>query len=230
MVKKMGVDLPMKTKQIEQITQFLSAYPKEVVELSYVMGEDLASVHKSYRDLIHDRFEYFRQERLQYFNNEWKPKFIRDWTERGRLGDIANGKVVWSKSEKKFVQPSPGKEIEQRIESLQLWGQNAIAQIEQKKKLLLEPVDRDEIELLSSVDNAFNRLYRANAAITAHLNSLRKVQDVQDSILETLKIRDFKTKVDQIIVESSERAKKGLDEIEKADQKVDKMSDALQNP
>jgi hypothetical protein len=204
--------------------------PKEVVQLSAAMGEDLSAVHQSYRELVHDRFDRFRAERMDYLNNTWKPRFLGDWVQKGRLSDIAGGQVVWSKSERKFTAASQGQENEQKLQSLQLWAQNAIAKIEKKKKELLDPIDNDEKEILRTVDDSFSRLYRANAAITAHLNSLRKVQAVQDQALEALKVRDLRDKVNDMLIKSSEKARQGLEEVQKADQKVEKISEVLQAP
>lgn len=204
--------------------------PKEVVKLSYAMGEDLSAVHQSYRELVHDRFDRFRAERMDYLNNTWKPKFLQDWVQKGRLSDIAGGQVVWSKSERKFTAAVQGQENEQKLQSLQLWAQNAIAKIEKKKKELLDPIDSDEKELMRTVDDSFSRLYRANAAITAHLNSLRKVQEIQDQALEALKVRDLRDKVNDMLVKSSEKARQGLEEVQKVDQKVEKISEVLQAP
>lgn len=204
--------------------------PKEVVELSYTMGSDLAAVHKSYRDLVHDHFERFRAERIDYLNNTWKPAFIQDWTQKGRLVDIATGKTVWSRTTKQFVDPTSGKEAEQRLDSVQLWASNAIAQIQKKQKQLLDPLDKDEADMLRMVDDAFMRLDRANAAITAHLNSLRKVQEVQNEALSALKLKDLGDKINQALIDSSERAKTGLDEIQKADLKAERVSEILTTP
>lgn len=210
--------------------QGCASTPKEVVELSYRMGEDLAAVHKSYLDLVHERFDRFRAERLDYLNNTWKPAYIKDWTQRGRLADIAAGKAVWAKAERKFVDPTSGKESEQLHESVQVWARNAIAQIQKKQKELLDPLDKDEKDVRAMIDDSFGRLYQANAAITAHLNSLRKVQEVQDQALAGLKVKDVRDKVNQALIDTSERAKAGLEQIQKADQKVDRVSEILTTP
>ena len=204
--------------------------PKEMVELSYAMGEDLAAVHKSYRRLVHDRFEGFRAERIAYLNNQWWPIYLRDWTERGKLGDIAVGKTVWSMSERKFTAPTAGKESVEKFKSLQVWAGTAIHEIEKKKKTLMEPLDKDEQAMLTMIDEAFNRLYRANAAITAHLNSLRKVQEVQDQALQALRVKDLRDVIDKKLVEASDRARMGLDEIQKAEMKAERVVEEFQKP
>src|ERR1700686_4429571 len=160
-----------------------STVPKEVVELSYRMGEDISDVHKSYKKLITDHFETFRKERVRYLNEEWTPKYIRAWVKDGRLVDTAKGDVVWSVEKGDFAKPLAGKEEEGLLTTVGFWSTTAVQDIEGKKVELLTPLNKQEEQLLSWVDDAFNRLYRGNATITAPLNSLRKVQEVQDDAL-----------------------------------------------
>ncbi|MCX5795026.1 MAG: hypothetical protein NTY77_06000 [Elusimicrobia bacterium] len=206
-----------------------ASVPKEVVELSYAMGQDLDAVHRSYIALIHDRFERFRAERLRYFNERWKPTFVEAWIRDGRLTDIANGQVVWSGAEKKFVAPSGSQQKDQLLHSVQLWAVTAINGLDKKKRELMDPLDADEKSMIASVDDAFLRLSSANAAITAHLNSLRKVQEVQDEALQALKVKEIRDKLDQLIVTTSQNAQKGLEDVKTADQLLDKAQEEIQS-
>jgi hypothetical protein len=194
-----------------------STVPKEVVELSYRMGGDLAAVQKSYMRLIHDHFESIRAERIRYLNEEWTPKYIKTWVQDGLLRDVAKGDVVWSEKIGEFVKPIAGKEEEGLLETVGFWSLTAVKEIEGKKKDILEPLNQQEEQLSSWVSDAFNRLYRSNAAITAHLNSLRKVQEVQDEALTSLHLKDLRDKINDGLATASERAKDGLETIRKAD-------------
>lgn len=194
--------------------------PKEVVELSQAVGENLESVHKSYKELVLERYELLRAERLAYLNNSWTPAFLSEWTEKGKLVEVATGKAVWSSEERRFIEPSGVVSNELKLKIIDQWAKQAIFKIENKKKVLITPLENDEKELLNSIDNVFNQLYRANAAITAHLNSTRKVEEVQSQLLESLKVKDFQTKITKLIVEGSEKAAKSFEEIKKLDQKL----------
>lgn len=204
--------------------------PKEVVELSYVMGEDISTLHESFRKLIREKFEDYRKQRLEYLEKEWKPAYLKDFSERGRLADIGAGTIVWSKAERKFVTPDQGQEGTQRLQSVQVWATAAVAALEKKKQGLIAPIDADEAAILTSVDSAFSRLYRANAAITAHLNSTRKVDEIQDKALEALNIRTLRDTLDKALIESSRKAAAGLEEVKRADEKVAKISEVIQSP
>lgn len=205
-----------------------STVPKEVVELSYRMGEDLSALHKSYVKLVHDHFEMLREERMQYLNDEWTPMYIRAWTEDGRLLDVAKGEVVWSEKAGDFVKPIAGKEEESLLFTIRSWSLAAVEEIEAKKADLMNPLNTQEDQLLSWVNDAFNRLYRGNSAITAHLNSLRKVQEIQDDTLAALHLKDLRDKINNVLVTASDTAKKELETVRKADGLLQEAKKKLQ--
>lgn len=204
-----------------------STVPKEVVELSYRTGEDISAIHKSYIKLIHDYFESLREQRIRYLNEEWVPKYIKGWVNDGRLIDVARGDVVWSQEAGDFVKPVSGKSEEGLLTTVRFWSVTAVKEIEGKKAELLEPLNKQEDQLSSWVEDAFNRLYRSNAAITAHLNSLRKVQEVQDETLAALNLKDLRDKINNTLITASDKAKDGLEAIKKADGLEQQVKDKL---
>lgn len=208
------------------VTSGCSTVPKEVVELSYTLGQDIGAVRQIHIALIHDRFDRLRAQRLQYFDDVFKPKFIEGWIQSEHLVEIANGQLVWSKTEKKYVAPTAGQEKAQLLYTIQLWAKVALVKLDAKKKSLLDPIDSDEKAMIAQADEAFSRLERANATITAHLNSLRKVQEVQDEALKDLKVKDLRDKLDQMLIKTSESAQQGLDDIKKADGIINEAQDS----
>jgi hypothetical protein len=194
--------------------------PKEAVTLSYRMGEDLSAINKSYKDLVKQHFEFLRNERLRYLKDEWEPVFINKWVTNGRLMETAKGEVVWSSQTKSFTKPVPGEESIGLLSTIRFWAEGAMKQIEKKEKELLDPINKDEQTLLNSIDESFDQLYRANATITANLSSLRKEQDVQDEVLQSLKL-NFRSQINNSLSKASENAEKGLEEIRKADQVIE---------
>ena len=65
-----------------------ASVPKEVVELSYVMGEDLVEVHESYVDLIELHFDDPRAWTEDFLDTRWQPVYLRHFIERGDLVDL----------------------------------------------------------------------------------------------------------------------------------------------
>ncbi len=206
-----------------------ASVPKEVVQLSYQIGEDFSSIQVSYKKLVHDHFEMLREQRIQYLNNEWTPTYIRRWVEDGRLRDVVKGDIVWSEEKADFIKPFAGKEEDGLLNTVKFWSLAAVEDIESKKKELLEPLNKQEEQLTSWIDDAFNRLYRGNATITAHLNSLRKVQEVQDDALAALHMKDLSEKINTVLITASDKAKEGLEAVRKADGFVQETGKKIQS-
>lgn len=168
--------------------------PKEVVELSYTVGQDLEALHLSYRTLIEMHFDGLRAQPVDFLEKRWIPAFLQDFMQSGQLIQIARG------SDSMQVQ-----------EDVQAWVEVAIETIEEKKRELLDPIDKDEKELLESVDEAFARVIRANATITAHLNSIRKVQEIRDDALRALNLNELRDRIDEGLASASQKAEAALE-------------------
>lgn len=198
-----------------------ASVPSEVVELSYTVGQDVREIERSYDALITLKFDAMRQDRLNYLDNEWVPVYLDEFVETGRLVDVARGDVVWSESDETFVSPTTGLENRQLLDTVLVWSQTAIEEIEGKRAELIEPLDDQERLVRAEAAAAFDQILSANATVTAHLNSIKKVRDVQDQALGILDSRDRIAELNQKIIGISDWAEQSLEEIRKADQSLD---------
>jgi hypothetical protein len=146
--------------------------PREAAELSRRSGNDLTALHGSYRALVRAHFATLRRERLDYVETTWTPRFLEHWVREGRLTDIARGNLVWSEDRRAFVPPLPRDADAQLLASAGSWSRAAIRAITRKQADLVAPLDAQEAQLTGWVDEAFDRLGQANAALTAQLASL----------------------------------------------------------
>jgi len=133
---------------------------------------------------------------------------------------------VWSFEAKSFVAPTPGKEDVQLLATVREWSDQAISQVERKRRALLDPLDQEEKEIRKQVAEAFSRVIQGNAYVTAHLASIRHVQDEADGDLQALRIKDLRDSIDSTLIGASNKAAAGLDIVRKADGLVDKAADA----
>ncbi len=182
--------------------------PKEVVQLSYTVGQDIEAVHSSYKALIRTHFDGIRMQTTTFLETRWTPVYLADFIKNGDLVAMAKD-------------PDPVK----AFEGVSAWAEVAVEEIENKKKELLTPIDQDEHTLLANVDEAFARIIRANATITAHLNSIRKVQEVQDEVLKSLKLADLKGEINNRLIEASRKADAALSKLEGVKGKVDALKE-----
>lgn len=201
-----------------------SSVPKEVVELSYVMGEDLESMNVSYDKLIHSYFDNLRSQRRTYIDDVWYPRFLENWRDDGELVDIAKGKRIFSEKTNDLINTPPGTDPKDNLKTLNDWVNFALYAYEVKEEKLLKPLTDDEMKLRADVKQAFVQLTRANATITAHLNSLRKVQEVQNQVLKSLNVKDLRDKINATLIKTSSNAKDAFEKIKEADGKLDNLS------
>ncbi len=173
-----------------------ASVPKEVVKLSYTIGQDLNAVHSSYNELIHTYFDNLRIQTITFLEIRWIPAYLEDYIQTGELVKIARD------SDPTLV-----------LEGVQDWVEFAMENIETKKRELIDPINSDEVALLKIVNEAFSNLIRANAIITAHLNSLRKIQEVQDDALKAMNLKELRDKINKALIGASDRAKKALEEL-----------------
>ena len=204
-------NIKSKYKIIVFIVTFIScaSIPKEVVELSYTVGKDLNAIHESYKILIKKHFDGLRSQANNFLNDRWVPKYLEYFIEDGGLRESVHDSI-------------PEEEI---LENVQVWAEVAIEEIDLKRSELIDPINEVEKALLDSVDTAFSRILNANAVITAHLNSIRKVKEVQNEALRALGLEKIRDNINEELIKSSERAQKALEELKKAEGIIDEANE-----
>lgn len=170
-----------------------ASVPPEVVELSYAVGRDTEELHASYTRLIRSHFGLVRQRWSDYVDTRWRPRYLKHFVETGGL-----------------VEAARAADTEEGLVTVRIWAETATAEIERYRRSLLDPVDAQERELLQSVDDAFARVLRANAAVTGHLTSLREVQEIHDEVLDALRMGDLRDRITDGLVGASALVEKGI--------------------
>lgn len=203
------------------ITGGCASVPKEVVELSYRVGQDIQALQASYDYLIHEYYEGMRKERIAYLDNEWYPRFLENWMEMGEVKEIASGQKIWSETEQRLIPKPATAGEEETLKTLQDWLDYALYAYDAKQDSLVASLNTDEMELRRDVGRAFRQLVSANATVTAHLNSLREVQEVQDEALNALGVRELRQEINSRLVQASELAERQLMEIRNADMNIE---------
>jgi len=190
-----------------------ASVPKEVVELSYAVGEDLSGLHASYRSLIVAHFDHLRAERTRFIETQWRPVFLERFIQRTGLVEL--------------VDTLPADEVPEMLDA---WTHVALDTIAARRDMLTSTLDRDEAELLKVVDQAFSNVMWANATITSHLNSIREVEDVQDRALESLNLTGLRERIDEGLVRASESAAEILEAFKEAEGMVERAPNVSGDP
>ncbi|CAK3388558.1 hypothetical protein [Vibrio crassostreae] len=193
--------------------------PKEVVELSYKMNQDMTHVEHAYTDLVRQHIAVLKKQREDYLYNEWVPDLLEDWIEEGMLIEMAQGKVVYDNQVEDFVSVDKPDRIAQ-LNSIKDWALVATDEIEAKRRELLAPLEQAEITMIANIQQSFGLMKQGNQTITAHLNSIREVQDVQNQLLESVDLEQLRNNINQKLSELSDQAEQGLDKVRELDSKA----------
>ncbi len=185
-----------------------ASVPREVVELSYTIGKDINSIHISYKHLIKTHFDDLRRKVVDFMEAKWEPVFLGNFIKKTGLAD-------------KLKAFTPA----QVLAYLQKWIRVANSEIHKKREQLLRPINEDERKLLADVDAAFLELNYANAVVTANLNSIRKVKELEDKAFSTVHLQDFRRKVTDFMATSSKRVEETINLLKKGGTIVDKVDE-----
>ena len=198
--------------------------PKEVVELSYKMERDMVQVQSTYIYLVKQHIRLLKLQRENYLKNEWIPQYVRSWIEDGQLIAMANGRVEYDEEADKFF-PVTDPNRQNQLQGVVLWAEAAVFVIDEKRQSLIKPLELAEAQVIDSINQSFSLLLRGNKTITAHLNSIRNVQDVQNDLLSKVELDGLRDKLNMQLSQLSDDATTGLDKIRKIDQQTKKYTE-----
>tara|TARA_R110001583_G_scaffold1612_4_gene12707 strand:+ start:5135 stop:5764 length:630 start_codon:yes stop_codon:yes gene_type:complete len=200
--------------------------PKEVVELSYKMEKDMVEVQSTYISLVKQHIGLLKLQRENYLKNEWIPLYVKSWIDDGQLIGMADGSVEYDEEADEFksvTTPTPNRQAQ--LNGVVLWAEAAVSVIDEKRLSLIKPLELAEVELIDSINQSFSLLLRGNKTITAHLNSIREVQDVQNDLLSKVELGGLRDKLNTQLSQLSDDATNGLEKIRKIDQKTKKYTE-----
>ena len=183
-----------------------ASVPREVVELSYVMGSDLTELQRSHEALVRLHFDDLRRRTDDFLVNQWQPTFLRNQIAGGDLVELAKD-------------PDPN----EVLTGVQDWVESAMEEIQAKRHELVDPLDAQEQELLAAVGAAFGRVQMANATITAHLNSIRKVDQLQSDALTRVGLGDLRRQLDEGLAKASQLTEEGIRRTAEAEHLLDEV-------
>lgn len=171
-----------------------SRIPREALELTTTVGDDIKALHLSYRALIETHFNMLRLHTDSFIKNQWLPVFVNDFIKRGNLVQMVQN-------------PQTGN-MEQQVTD---WVTVALETIRDKRNQLMKPIDEEEKKLLEMVDNSFSLLIRANSQISSHLKSLSKEKEQQERTFNIHGLKGLREKINKGLEAASRRITGSLD-------------------
>lgn len=188
-----------------------ASVPKESVELSVTLGRDLAEVHKAHRELAIRYFKRIKQDINQFIDERYRPFMINKTIEDFKLLD----KI------KKASQPGASPDA---LHILGLFVAKVSKQIESYREELLKNISNQETEVLTTIDDAYQKLQNANSIVTGHLASVRKVHEAQAELLERANLEGLRDKFIQKTVKFSDEVVKLVEKARKGEESIDKIA------
>ncbi len=156
--------------------------PKEAITLSETLGRDLSNIQSSYQTIIRNQYSKMRDDIELFVRDKYTPYILRTVIEEKNVISNIKNKV-------------DSGNYNDALNYTSSFTKAALKRIDIFRDELLDPIDSQERALLEKIDDAFLNMRNANATITAHLKSIRKVQGERELILDRAGLLDLKNKI-----------------------------------
>lgn len=208
-----------------------ASVPKESVELSATVGRDIATVHKSHRELAQLLFIRMKKDVNRFIDDVYAPYQIRTVMDRQYELARSSNPDEKKKSLLLAINEAVKPDASDKLQSAVLKGMGSLVEkiredVETMRKELLDPLNAQEEEVIGSIDRAYQQLHYANSIVTGHLSSVVKVHDTQTELLKEIGVeRDLRKEISKNLAEASDKIAKVVESAEKADSKLEKVEE-----
>lgn len=158
--------------------------PKESIELSATVGRDLEMIHKANRNLAVMHFDYLLADVDRFVDEVYRPFMIEATADSLRLVDEFKAALAGTHAE----------DLD-GLDVLIDFSEELSAKIDSFRAEMRAPLEAQRDSVLFSIDEAFQQVQTANAVVTGHLASVRKVHDTQSEILGKIGLEDYRSRV-----------------------------------
>jgi len=155
--------------------------PDESVALSNTVGRDIEEMHRAHRALAELHFGRIEQDINHFVDETYRPAFIRKFAEEFDL----NGKVAQVLE----------RDTDKLLPVLARFVEVATSRVEDKRASLLGPVQAQRRAVIADIDEAYRQIQSAQAVVTGHLASVRKVREVQNEALAKAGLGDLRQRI-----------------------------------
>jgi len=187
--------------------------PEEAVTLSVTVGRDLEEVHRSHRALAERYFGRMKVDINAFIDTKYQPDLIEKTLNAGIMDTIVT----------EAKKPGGGRVLPFMTRTV-----NKITdQVARYRRTLLEPIEAQERDVLRAIDDVYTRIQNAQAVVTGHLASVRKVELAQEEVLGAVGLKDVRSKFIDTTAEVSDRIAEITGKVERGGQKLDDAAQKL---
>jgi len=215
----------MKTKIISTIiiSLFLVScvsIPKETVKLSKVLGNDLVILHNSHRNIVELYYEKIEGDINTFVDEVYSP-FVIHYVLKVELDKYKKGEPSLFGSIENAGKTEGKTEADEALNTMLEFQEAANAQIKAKKKELLDPIVKQESQIISNINKSYENAIYANSTITGYLESIRKVKESQQDALSIVGLQGTDTLMINTLIQVSELVNSAVKKGKEIDVKSD---------
>lgn len=204
--------------------------PKETVTLSKVIGSDLVILQKSHVNMTQLYYQRIKSNINEFIDNTYKP-YIINFVLKDQLQKYQQGQPSLLTSITNAAKKNDKEAADAALDDMSQFLEAANAQIESKRNQLLGPIQKQENEILKTINESYSNTIYANSTITGYLESIRKVKDTQNEALSLVTgvkntdsiVRSNILKLSDIVNSAIEKGKKIQDGSDKAEQQINDL-------
>ena len=192
--------------------------PKESVELSATVGRDVVNVYQAHKELSTLLFTRMKKDINAFVDDVYAPYQIgklleMDFSdaESGEFESMTGSILEAAKNSSDIVKQKKAISLMNDFVSV------VHEEVEIYRKILLAPIEEQELEVMSAIDRSYNQIIYANSIVTGHLASVRKVHDAQEDVLNKFGLENLRTETAQKLSDYSTEVDKILKEAKKVD-------------
>jgi len=194
------------------VAQGCATVPREAVDLSTTVGRDLEAVHRAHVALLNGYFDRMEADVNVFVDTKYRAYSIernaRDFDLVGRL-----------------KQPAEGLDT---LDVVEVFVEELVRDIEDLRGKLLQPIRKQRAEVQTAVEEAYRRIQDAQAVVTGHLASVRRVHDLQEEMLAKANLDGLRDRFVNGTVKASEAIAKMTGTAEFARDKIDEFEKSLE--
>lgn len=183
--------------------------PKEAVELSATVGRDIAIAHTAHQELARLLFGRIRDDLNRFIDNVYVPHQLEALVRRQHELSVSANPQDRQRSlflaMGRLSSSSSAADRSAVLEGMQVLVAAIQQDIDSKRAELLTELAAQELEVLRSIDRAYQKIHHANSIVTGHLASVVRVHDAQSDVLNLVGVeRDLRAEIGGRIAEVSD--------------------------
>lgn len=214
-----------------------SEVPEEAVTLSVTVGKDLEELHRSHLAMADAYFARMREDINRFVDDVYRPQLLERFFRSETYPVNSDG--LFEPNEERVVGKLPviriiGNEIGrpgsgEAIEFMAVVADEGMRRIEERRLSLLAPLDQQELEVKRAITDAYTNVINGHAVVTAHLASVRKVQEAQDEFLGDIGLADVRTRFIDTTAAVSKRVSVLLEQATSTSESFEDLEKALED-